>query len=81
MLSFLLAMPDAFLRASSHSYHIRSLRERGHRLPPVFRFPLLPYCFRFPLLPYCFQIQLPTCRPICCRVHVARELHVFQKNS
>ncbi|WP_318786041.1 hypothetical protein [Methanimicrococcus hacksteinii] len=27
----------------------------------------LPSGFRLPLLPYCFQIQLPTCRPACCR--------------
>ncbi|WP_318785362.1 hypothetical protein [Methanimicrococcus hacksteinii] len=38
---------------SSHSYHIRSLRERGHRLPYCLRSavtllsaPLLPYCLR-----------------------------------
>ncbi|WP_318785130.1 hypothetical protein [Methanimicrococcus hacksteinii] len=54
-----MAVSAAFPCASSHFYHIRSLRERGHRLPYRFRLPLLPYRFRLPLLPYRFS--LPCC--------------------
>ncbi|WP_318786311.1 hypothetical protein [Methanimicrococcus hacksteinii] len=33
--------------ASSHFYHIRSLRERGHRLPYRFRLLLLPLFLQY----------------------------------
>ncbi|MDV0445894.1 hypothetical protein MmiAt1_14950 [Methanimicrococcus sp. At1] len=45
VLPLLSAMWNVFPLAS-HFYHIRSLRERGHRLPYCFRLLLLPYRFR-----------------------------------
>ncbi|WP_318784917.1 hypothetical protein [Methanimicrococcus hacksteinii] len=57
------ARQTAFPYVSSHFYHIRSLRERGHRLP--YRFRLYGYltdsvCTATLPIPL---IQLPTCRP------------------
>ncbi|WP_318785052.1 hypothetical protein [Methanimicrococcus hacksteinii] len=68
------AMRAAFPYASSHFYHIRSLRERGHSTL-LFPFGTVPCCFRLAqyltvsvwhstlLIP---SIQLPICRPVGC---------------
>ncbi|MDV0444928.1 hypothetical protein MmiAt1_04770 [Methanimicrococcus sp. At1] len=57
--------------ASSHFYHIRSLRERGHRLPTVsvsaatLPFPIAAATLPFPFLqrPYSFRLPSAGCRP------------------
>ncbi|WP_318785309.1 hypothetical protein [Methanimicrococcus hacksteinii] len=62
---------------SSHSYHIRSLRERGHRLPSVSvccRLPSVSVCCRLPsvsvccLLPYVSVCCLLPYVSVCCRL-------------
>ncbi|WP_318785977.1 hypothetical protein [Methanimicrococcus hacksteinii] len=74
------ALLTAFPCVSSHFYHIRSLRERGHRLPYCFRFAavtlLFPFCRCYltvsvlPLLPYCFRFAAVTSPFPFCRCYL-----------
>ncbi|MDV0444703.1 hypothetical protein MmiAt1_02380 [Methanimicrococcus sp. At1] len=71
------------LCASSHFYHIRSLRERGHRLPSRFRLPALPSRFRL------LHLSCRSCKYSCrlaglfllppSPLFAARGLHNFSK--
>ncbi|WP_318785915.1 hypothetical protein [Methanimicrococcus hacksteinii] len=53
-------MQQVFPYASSHFYHIRSLRERGHRLPSVFRLAQITLLFAFAVVTLLFAFAAVT---------------------
>ncbi|MDV0444483.1 hypothetical protein MmiAt1_00080 [Methanimicrococcus sp. At1] len=92
VLPLLSAQRDAFPCASSHSYHIRSLRERGHRLPYCFRlhsYLTVSVCCRYLIVCVCTDYladsvntvaDLPACQlpPPLCRARTAQFLKQIQ---